>query len=285
VTVGGSIVRFTASDFVATAPYTKSALVSTASADKSMPTTTALYDGTLPFHLPKVPAGLAWVHTQQVATDILGTWFLVNADGMTDVQLPVVDLAVFSALAGQLPAPVTLSDTSAHLVVFAVDAQNKPLSGVTVTPALGGVVGCDDGQGYTGSVTHARGACVILNATTTKTTTLVLSTTTIPATTVPDVPLDAATVTLVKVTLTPPLPRSSGRWRADGMHPPWETRWTERRSPSKCEPRWQPRSPRSRARTAAPPGSPWCSSATTPRRWSTRATRRSRRARSAFAAT
>lgn len=218
VTVAGTVVQITTADFLTTAPYTKSVLISAVSADASTPMTTALFDGASPFHLPKVAPGLAWLRAQQVATDVLGSWFLVQADGTTAVVVPVVGVDVLTTLAGQLLTPLALSDTSAHLVILVVDAQDKPLAGVTLSPVPGGFVGYDDGPGYTGTETHGRGAIVVVNAAAAaKTTSLVLSTKTIPATTVPDVPLAAATVTFVKAKLVAPLPRPSDRLCRGGM--------------------------------------------------------------------
>lgn len=121
------------------------------------------------FDIADVTPGKTWffVRDETVgATGILSTHSLLDVPAGNNVMLPVLDRYVLNEIAGMLPAPTTLADGKAHLVLF-FTRNGQPLSGVTVSTALpGAVMAYDNGIGiYTNqtTLTGPAGVSLVLN--------------------------------------------------------------------------------------------------------------------------
>jgi hypothetical protein len=136
--------------------------------------TTARYDGDEDFSLTGVPIdGKLWVGVRPVGNpprDLISTLQAVNSTTSGVRHLKVVERASLEDIAGAsaLLTPVTLDPEKGHLVVYFVDVDDDPLSGVKIldnTAIDGALIAYDAGNVYSDSLeeTDIGGSALLLN--------------------------------------------------------------------------------------------------------------------------
>jgi hypothetical protein len=166
--VRGSVGILNSPSFSTISPYVGAATIFAPSSGGTL--AQAPYSDANPmFEIADVTPGRTWflVRDETVgATGILSTHSLLDVPTSGEVMLPVIERQVLSSIAGMLPAPTTIQDGKAHLVLLFV-RNGLPLSGVTVSTALpGAVMAYDDGIGlYTNQtkLTGPAGVSLVLN--------------------------------------------------------------------------------------------------------------------------
>lgn len=161
ISLTGSIAAITGQDFVASAPYAGAVIVTAKALDGS--DTTAKGAGT--YLLPDVAAGPQWLSVRPVGVDALGVLSFSSLPAKdAALDLVVVRAEALTTALGTLPKPASLAPGSAHAVVFVRTPAGAALPATRLTPAFAAEVGHDDGLGYGGLETHARGIAVLFNA-------------------------------------------------------------------------------------------------------------------------
>ncbi|UQA56581.1 hypothetical protein [Polyangium aurulentum] len=165
--VRGSVGVLNSPSFSTISPYAGAATIFAPS--KSGAPMQAPYGETQSFELADVMSGRTWffVRDETVgATGILSTHSVLSVPTGSDVMLPVLDRNLLGSIAGMLPAPTTLQDGKAQLVLLFV-RNGQPLSGVSVSTALpGAVMAYDEGIGLYSNqttLTGPAGVALVLN--------------------------------------------------------------------------------------------------------------------------
>jgi hypothetical protein len=136
--------------------------------------TTARYDGDEDFSLTGVPInGNLWVGVEPVGNPtraLMRTLQAVNSTTPSTKHLKVVERASLEDIAGAsaLGTPVVLDPDRGHLVVYFVNADDEPVSGVRIlenTAIDGAVLAYDAGNVYSDSFeeTDIGGSALLLN--------------------------------------------------------------------------------------------------------------------------
>jgi hypothetical protein len=166
--VRGMVGVLNSPNFSTISPYAGAATIFAPSAGGT-PVQAPYGDAAQTFELADVMPGRTWflVRDETVgATGVLSTHSVMNVPAGGEVMLPVLERSMLSAIMGMLPAPTTLQDDKAHLVLLFV-RSGQPLSGISVATALpGAVMAYDEGIGLYSNqttLTGAAGVALVLN--------------------------------------------------------------------------------------------------------------------------